>query len=88
MPGKRSKQNRAMQKRPDYCLHDIRGKGIRTVNRAQVRNKRSRNRPVNLSQGGEAGSKGITEIPAADQIVVVMNLSKGNGAKGLACSVS
>jgi hypothetical protein len=44
--------------------------------------------PVNLTQGGEAGSKGITEIPVADQIVVVMNPGKPEGAKGLTCSVS
>jgi hypothetical protein len=80
-------QDRAVQKTPDYCLHNIRGKGIRTVNQAQIRNKRSRNRPVNFSQGGESGSNGMTEISAADQIVVVMNPGKPEGVKGLACSV-
>ena len=79
---------RAMQKKPDYCLHNIRGKGIRTFNRAQIRNKRSRNRSVNLQQCGEADRKGISEVPAADQFVVVMNPGKPGGAKGLACLVS
>jgi hypothetical protein len=44
--------------------------------------------PCKSAKQGEAGSKGIAEIPAADQTVVVKKLSKGNGAKGLTCSVS
>jgi len=79
---------RAMQRTPDYCLHNIRGKGIRTFNQAQVRNKRSRNRSINPLQCGEADSKGITEVSAADQLVIVMKPGKPDEAKGLACLVS
>lgn len=74
-----------MQETPDYCLHNIRGKGGRTFNQAQVRNKRSRNRSVNLQQCREADRKGITEVSAADQFVVVLNPGKPGGTKGLAC---
>ena len=37
--------------RPDYWLHGIRDKGIRTLIRAQIRNKGSRKRSVKLETG-------------------------------------
>ncbi len=53
---------RVMQRTPDYCLHNIRGKGGGHLTRLRY-GTRERNRSVNLLQSGEADSKDKSEVP-------------------------
>ena len=58
--------------KPDYWLHDIRGKVGKTLPQAFVRNKGSNNRTVKWRQ--DTVIDGYYEVISTDQFVVVMKL--------------